>query len=304
MCNQVVGSVLARGKCLLPAVEVLSSEQRNCTLLAVRPVVPALLLANRLLPEALLVIVVVAPYLAGPDSLPAQLAARAPLASLPLVAPAVVLALLLGRRLGGEGALMILAGAADNLPGSHGLPAQFTTLAPAKGDPVCLLRSELTVDSERGAESRQLVVLCAPLGLLAHQPTLRLGAHRRVAAVPGASRRVAHILARHVVGALQIAHGPCASRAALRGAAVGAVLCLAGIFGAEDGAMRRLAIDGTLRVVRSRAARLASWLFAIRSAILVAHRLSAIPAAMGEARRLLRLNRLRCSICVRILGQQ
>jgi hypothetical protein len=209
----------------------------------VRPMVHANICVDRLLPQTFLLVLVAAPHLARLLTFAAQVIALAPLTLPPLVAPSVVRARLLCWRLGSKGTLVILTGAAHDLSGADRFTTLISTFPPSIGDPMSPLCMELILHRERRGQSRELIILRTPLGLLTHEAALRLGALFGIAAVPSAPRRVAHILARHMVRAFEVANRSSASGFTLRRTAIRTLIRLAGILGAENGTMWRLAIN-------------------------------------------------------------
>mmetsp|Transcript_57607 Transcript_57607/g.123843 ORF Transcript_57607/g.123843 Transcript_57607/m.123843 type:complete len:328 (+) Transcript_57607:771-1754(+) len=224
-----------------------------------------------------------APDLPCPHPLPTGRRALRPIARLPPVAPLPLRTHPGGGRLRGELALMVLPGAAGDLPRRHRLPALRGAPGPGVGDPPGLVGGEVALDGEGRGQGGELVGLGAAQGLLADQAALGPGADLGVPAVPGTPRRVAHIQARHRIRARQPAHRLGTFSAALRGGAVRPLLPLTSVLRAEHRAMRRLAVDLAVGVVRPGAPGLAAGLLALRGTILVADRLGAVPGAMGVA---------------------
>lgn len=144
--------------------------------------------------------------------------------------------------------------------------------------------AEALLDRVLRRQRGQFIILRASESFFADQSTLGLRALLRASAIPGALRRVAHMLAWNVTFTIQRARWLCASRAALRRGAILSLPLCARILGAEGRAVRSVAINLAFGVVWLWAAGLALRLLALRAAILIAHRLSAIPCAMWKAR--------------------
>mmetsp|Transcript_37883 Transcript_37883/g.99212 ORF Transcript_37883/g.99212 Transcript_37883/m.99212 type:complete len:524 (-) Transcript_37883:13-1584(-) len=284
MRNQILGRVFSNRKLLLPAVEVPSAEQGHCARSTMAALVNTTLAVRRLLPQALILITVVAENLPGPHALSALHAAAAPLFSHPRIAFCAVLALLLRRRLRGESTLMIHASAAYHLPVLNSFTALCAAFFPGVRNPVSPVGTEALLDCVLWRQGGQLIVLSASESFLAHQSALRLRTLLWASAVPGAFWRVAHVLARHVAIAIQRTRWLCTSGTALRRRATLSLSFGARILRTESCAVRRVAVNLTLGVVRLRTSGLALRLLAVRAAILVAYRLRAIPCAVRKAR--------------------
>mmetsp|Transcript_28430 Transcript_28430/g.68333 ORF Transcript_28430/g.68333 Transcript_28430/m.68333 type:complete len:399 (-) Transcript_28430:27-1223(-) len=233
--------------------------------------------------QALMHVLVRACYRARAGALSALAAAHTPFRSDELVASSVVLALLLGGRFGGERTPKILPGAAYHLARLDGLATLYLALTPLVHDPPGSVSLEIFLHCQRRGQGRKFVVISTSQWLLADQSTLRLGAAARVAAIPRAPRRLADVLARQDVLAVQMAHRPCALGRALRGRTLFTRSGFAHVFGTENRAMGSVTINVALRIIRTWTARLAPRLLTIRGTILIADRLRAIPGTMGVA---------------------
>mmetsp|Transcript_44354 Transcript_44354/g.96496 ORF Transcript_44354/g.96496 Transcript_44354/m.96496 type:complete len:222 (-) Transcript_44354:620-1285(-) len=199
--HEVFRRVVANLQLRLPAGVVAAPEELHGAVSAVVAVIHALLRAVGLLSEALLLVLVGAPYLASGGSLSAHCTADVPLAGHPLLALGV--AHLLRGWLAAELALLILPGGAQHLAGLVPLPAALAAGPPVVDHPPGPVGGELLLHRLGRGQRRQLVGLGAAEGPLAGQMALRLGAHGGVLAIPGATRAVADVGARHVVAALQ-----------------------------------------------------------------------------------------------------
>mmetsp|Transcript_17323 Transcript_17323/g.41704 ORF Transcript_17323/g.41704 Transcript_17323/m.41704 type:complete len:263 (+) Transcript_17323:758-1546(+) len=254
------------------------------------PLIHAILLGFRLLLQALLLVLVGAGDRASLNTLPASHAALRPLGHAIDVASGRVFAILLRRGLRGKSTLVVVPGGAQHLAGLNRFPALRAALPPRVHHPLRPIRVERCLHRQSRRQRWQLVVLGAAQRPLAHQAALRLRADLRVPAVPGAPRRVAHVLAGDTIRARQPADCAGALCCTLGGAALLTGSRCARVWRAEHGAVRGLAVDLALAVVRPRAPGLASRLLAIRGAVLVASGLRAVPGALREARLRVALN--------------
>mmetsp|Transcript_14152 Transcript_14152/g.31419 ORF Transcript_14152/g.31419 Transcript_14152/m.31419 type:complete len:218 (+) Transcript_14152:745-1398(+) len=214
MSKQSFIVVLAGSESHRPLVEIRSAKQGNVALLAVGPIIRALLLCSGTLSQTLGLVIVIAEHLTGLDAGSTHCIALGPEASLPLIATFHTLALLGSGRLGREHTFVVLPSAANHLPGLGGLTALGSTLPPLIDHPLGPLRVELLLHRQGRRQRRELKALRASQRLLAHQAALRLLARLRVATVPRTLRSVAHVVARDMFLALQRANrSPTLSRA-------------------------------------------------------------------------------------------
>mmetsp|Transcript_10285 Transcript_10285/g.22030 ORF Transcript_10285/g.22030 Transcript_10285/m.22030 type:complete len:333 (-) Transcript_10285:346-1344(-) len=282
--HKIVGLVVPRPERSVPTREITIAEEHHTAPRAVVPFVHAILLGLRLLVETFLLVFIRTCDRASLNTLPASHTALGPFRDMIHIAPGDILTALLGWGLWRKRAFVVVTGRAQHLPGLKCLPTHGPARAPRVDHPLGPVSIERRLHRERRGQRGQLIVLRAAERSLADQAALGLGAYLRVSTIPRAPRWMANVLARDAVRARQAANSAGALCRALRGAALLTRLGLAQVLRAKHRAMRGLAIDLTLPVVRPRATRLARGLLALRGAVLVAPRLSAVPSALGVAR--------------------
>mmetsp|Transcript_51013 Transcript_51013/g.111738 ORF Transcript_51013/g.111738 Transcript_51013/m.111738 type:complete len:303 (-) Transcript_51013:523-1431(-) len=193
------------------------------------------------------------------------------------------LALALAGRTGTEDAPVIPSHTAVHRARLKAVAAVGAARGPLPGLPVGDVGCELRLHRSPAGQPRKRVLQhLAGIRLLALQVALRLGARGGLLAIPGAHGLLANVLARQLLGADHVALGLATLGVALRPLA-GSFGLVANILRAEHRATGVLAAYGALRKIRVVAPGLALGLGASGLALLIAHRVGALPVTVRHA---------------------